>query len=289
MSKSKVENSGIYKITNLINNKCYIGSSVNCKDRIRRHESDLIRNKHHSQRLQNSFNKHGINNFSFEIIEEIEVKGMLRFFIDKLLIAREQYYIDSNLSFLPCYGYNIKRYAEHKKNKKMTEEEKQWLRQLQKGKPLSKYHYQRMMEGMKTRKTHIPTGAEIEKLIVRNKNLEWTKERRLQKSKNSSKLTDEQIINIRTSKLSNSEICNLYGITTSTVCSILSNKLYKWVVCDIEKNRKKKRKLLSAEEIQCVINSNDSVKNLAKKFDCSYIYIKKIKNRNNQNSVQENK
>ena len=36
---------GIYKITNSINNKCYIGKSINIYYRIKSHITDLNRNK----------------------------------------------------------------------------------------------------------------------------------------------------------------------------------------------------------------------------------------------------
>ena len=87
---------GIYKIINIINNKCYVGSSINIISRWNQHKKDLKSNKHHSIKLQRSYNKYGENNFKYEIIEECE-KG--------LLLIREKY----NIDLLDCYnnGYNI--------------------------------------------------------------------------------------------------------------------------------------------------------------------------------------
>jgi len=62
-------NSGIYKITNKINNKVYIGQSKNIKSRIYIHKRDLKLNKHYNPHLQASFNKYGIESFSFETVE----------------------------------------------------------------------------------------------------------------------------------------------------------------------------------------------------------------------------
>lgn len=62
---------GIYKITNKINNKVYVGQAVNFKDRERTHFYRLVRNEHHNEFLQKSYNKYGKENFIFEIIEEI--------------------------------------------------------------------------------------------------------------------------------------------------------------------------------------------------------------------------
>jgi|LakMenEpi03Aug12_release.lakeMendotaPanAssembly.Ray.scaffolds.fasta_scaffold64726_6 hypothetical protein len=47
---------GIYKITNTINNKCYIGQSIDCRKRINAHKHSLYYNKHTNSFLQNAYN-----------------------------------------------------------------------------------------------------------------------------------------------------------------------------------------------------------------------------------------
>lgn len=76
---------GIYKIQNKISGKLYIGSSYNIRERIINHKSMLRCNKHHSIHLQRAYNKYGINNFIFEILEECDIND---------LMVKEQYYID---------------------------------------------------------------------------------------------------------------------------------------------------------------------------------------------------
>lgn len=88
-------NSGIYKITNLVNQKIYIGSAVNVRKRLNLHRSSLNLNKHDNVYLQRAWNKYGLGNFKFEMIEECP--------IDKL-IEREQLYIDW---FKPQYNIRI--------------------------------------------------------------------------------------------------------------------------------------------------------------------------------------
>ena len=61
---------GIYKITNKINNKVYIGQSDRLNDREREHFYRLENQTHSNEYLQRSYNKHGKDIFLFEIIEE---------------------------------------------------------------------------------------------------------------------------------------------------------------------------------------------------------------------------
>jgi len=91
-------NTGIYKITNLKNNKFYIGSSISSlKKRLQHHKNKLENNIHKNNYLQNSYNKYGVDNFKFEIIEFLEPE-YCRF--------KEQYYLDN----YKCH-YNINRCA----------------------------------------------------------------------------------------------------------------------------------------------------------------------------------
>jgi len=68
VKKSNLTYSGIYKITNIINNKIYIGSAINFYKRFYLHLNMLNNNKHHSKYLQKSWNKYGKENFKFEIL-----------------------------------------------------------------------------------------------------------------------------------------------------------------------------------------------------------------------------
>lgn len=91
---------GIYKITNLINNKVYIGSSKNIYNRINRHHKSYLRNNNHwNIHLQNAWNKYGGEKFKFEIIEVVDNEGSLK--------SREQYWMDFYKASNREYGYNI--------------------------------------------------------------------------------------------------------------------------------------------------------------------------------------
>lgn len=63
---------GIYRIRNKLNGKCYIGSAAYLRDgfsgRWSTHRHHLRRGSHHSTHLQSSWSKHGEDNFTFEIL-----------------------------------------------------------------------------------------------------------------------------------------------------------------------------------------------------------------------------
>lgn len=88
---------GIYKITNTINNKCYIGQSINIEIRWKQHiyESKILQHKY---KIYLAMNQYGIDNFIFEILEECP--------LDKnILNEREKYWIKYYNSFED--GYNM--------------------------------------------------------------------------------------------------------------------------------------------------------------------------------------
>lgn len=59
----------IYKITNLKNNKVYIGQTKNYNRRISSHKSMLKSNNHTNKNLQEDYNKYGLESFEFSYIQ----------------------------------------------------------------------------------------------------------------------------------------------------------------------------------------------------------------------------
>jgi group I intron endonuclease len=107
--------SGIYQIKNLINNKIYIGSTINLKQRFNDHKKLLRHNKHPNKHLQSSWIKHGEINFLFEMIEKVDVD---------LLLNREQHYIDLYSANDKNNGYNLSKIAGNTLGYKFSEESK---------------------------------------------------------------------------------------------------------------------------------------------------------------------
>jgi len=65
--KSFLNRCGIYKITNITNNKCYIGSSKNLYSRWNGHYNNVVKQKD-CQVIHKAIIKHGIQNFTIEIL-----------------------------------------------------------------------------------------------------------------------------------------------------------------------------------------------------------------------------
>lgn len=131
-SKNK---SGIYLIKNLINNKFYIGSTINFRKRYNNHIYSSKKNKNGCTYLQKSFLKYGIENFSFEIIEISNLEN---------LIKREQLYIN-----LLKPNYNIAKVAGSCLGVKRSEEFCKKNSILHKGKTISKEQREKQSKSLK--------------------------------------------------------------------------------------------------------------------------------------------
>lgn len=109
MAKRKKKRSliwGIYMILNIKNNKMYIGSSKNVKERINEHKRELRKGIHINKHLQNSWNKYGKENFLFKEIEIIDTTLNNNFLL-KDLRELETKYIKLFCTSNPEFGYNI--------------------------------------------------------------------------------------------------------------------------------------------------------------------------------------
>ena len=92
------QHTGIYKITNTINNMCYVGQAANLADRWKQHIKRGVgaetptRNK-----LYPAMQEYGVENFTFEVIEECD---------RSLLNEQEDYW--QNYFKAKEFGYSIK-------------------------------------------------------------------------------------------------------------------------------------------------------------------------------------
>lgn len=110
--------SGIYKIENMVNGKCYIGQAENLHRRINAHINELNGNRHYNTHLQRAWEKYGSDSFTFSVVEECDVEA---------LDEREVYYID----FYNAYrdGYNKALGGKSNRGWKHTENSKKKMRE----------------------------------------------------------------------------------------------------------------------------------------------------------------
>jgi group I intron endonuclease len=90
--------SAIYRIRNIVSGRVYVGSAVNVQHRWQCHRHRLRKGNHHSASMQSSWNKHGADAFSFEIIELCDPSDFIK---------REQFWIDALNSCDPRLGFNM--------------------------------------------------------------------------------------------------------------------------------------------------------------------------------------
>ena len=87
MSDIVPQTPGIYAIVNLTNQKRYIGSAKNLKQRKNSHFNQLKAKSHSNGQMQYDYDLNGADAFRFDILEIIEC-------VENLII-REQHYIDT--------------------------------------------------------------------------------------------------------------------------------------------------------------------------------------------------
>jgi group I intron endonuclease len=143
----------IYAITNVVNGKKYVGSATLFHKRKKDHLNRLKNGKHHSNKLQNAYNKYGKENFIFSIIEIVDTTDVL--------IQAEQKWIDElkpeyNMTLIAGLNSHIgmkrseetkKKISDGLKGKKLSEETKKKISDRLKGKKLTNKHKQNIKIG----------------------------------------------------------------------------------------------------------------------------------------------
>ena len=107
----------IYKVTNLINKKIYIGQTIDIVQRKRNHKSDSynINSQGYNYALHKAIRKYGWNNFYWEILEEISNDD------PSIMNEREIYYITLYKSYKKGYNETFGG-GGHKRDKKTFKE-----------------------------------------------------------------------------------------------------------------------------------------------------------------------
>lgn len=239
--------SGIYSIRNLVNNKVYVGSTVNLYSRFATHRYNLISKTHTNKHLQSSYNIH--KNFEFEILEKCSKDD---------LEERETYWINFFNSSNKDFGYNMRIVASSNKGYTHSQEAKDKISKSTKGvpkKPLSKEHKESIGNAFRGKKLTISHKQAIsdnhsrhnlgkslsdehrKRLSEVNTNKIVSKET-LEKMSNSmkgknSKFTEEDIKQIKTmlkEGYKNKDIAKMYDVNPVTISDIKRGVVWKHVI-----------------------------------------------------------
>ena len=231
---------GIYKITNNINNKIYIGCSVDIERRWKEHLNDFLGQKQENKLLYKAFKEEGIENFSFEIIQECKVDE---------LYEKEKYWIKFYNS---CYlwensnGYNMTSggngaIGEENRRAVLTEEDVYFIRnsyasQKPKIEIYRKYFQNKIsfsgFDAVWNGRNWKHIMPEIYTEEEKQKHIHRSLKGRVNVGQNNSKskLTDEQVKNIiyllEHSKKSQTQIAKDFGVSYNTINGI--NRCLNW-------------------------------------------------------------
>ena len=206
--------SGIYKIKNRLNDKIYIGSTKNAQRRWNQHKSELQNSKHNNPHLQNAFDKYGVSNFKFSIVEKIkDVEN---------LIDREQHYMDK---LDPEYNI-IPRANRHK----FAEETKQKMSEAHKGREFSEEHKRNLSEAGKGREYSNETRQKMSKALSGENHPRYGK---VGEKCPISKLTKKKVKVIKHllngDSFTHKQIAKMFGVSRSTISLISTGKSWNHV------------------------------------------------------------
>lgn len=146
---------GVYSITNIIDNKKYIGQSVDIYVRWRNHKSALRNNRHNNSHLQNAWNVYGEENFVFEILSVCSVD-----IIDDV----EEEYIKLFDTMNRKHGYNME--SGGHENKVLSDESKMIISIKHKGRKLTDEHKIKISSSTKGRICSDETRNKISEAIT---------------------------------------------------------------------------------------------------------------------------
>ncbi len=164
--------SGIYRIRNLRNQKCYVGqAALSFEKRFKEHRHYLRHGKHHSGHLQRAWGLYGERAFVFEVIEEIPRGQESEKEFKKVLSEREQFHIDGLQTFDPEFGYNISPRAGSQLGYRHSEQSRRKMSEAGRGRTLPDKWRKSIAESMKA-KGIIRSKAERDRLSARRAQLQ---------------------------------------------------------------------------------------------------------------------
>jgi group I intron endonuclease len=186
----------VYEIRNKTSEKRYVGSTVNFKRRHEQHLWALRNDRHHSAKLQNSWNKHGADAFNFKLIasenSEARMIELEQFLLDEGQLVKKGYNINpvaNNVGLLPKSEEHRRKIGLGRLGKRNTPESLQRMSESAKrrgpikrskesyergaakvrGRKMSEEVRAKLREAFKMRKPRLPMTVETKAAIAASK------------------------------------------------------------------------------------------------------------------------
>lgn len=224
---------GIYRITNKIDGKSYIGKTgMNFGDRWDSHRSLLNSGKHDNPYLQNAWHKYGGENFEFAIVEVVEDAGMLNCLEIEHIAKYKSDGLSYNLHDGGDGGYNLGKHLSDETKRKIGEKNR--INML--GKKATAETRSKMSDSQKKRYdswTDADRKAHGERSAETAVGYKWSDEakdafsKRQWEKPNGAKFTADDIRDIRKKfedGYSKENLAEMYSTTTAYITSIIKRR-----------------------------------------------------------------
>jgi len=103
--KERVKPSGVFQVRNMASGKVLLGSSLNLEGPLNKHRFMLKINSHPNKELQKDWNEFGPDQFTFEILETVQIKDDPNFNLKDELTLLEEIWLEKLQPFGER-GYN---------------------------------------------------------------------------------------------------------------------------------------------------------------------------------------
>ena len=262
----------VYKITNTLNGKVYIGQTVDYRKRKVGHFSYLRRNAHRNIYLQNSFNKYGESSFRIEIIKECTIDEL-----DEL----EIYYMRKYNSIDRTQGYNM--VIGGNTNKSFSDCIRQKMSQSQKGRIISEEHRKRIGKWHKG-KTISPKDIEKANKTKKDNQIQWG-----ETNPNAVLTNDdvEKLIKDMLNGLTVEDVMKKYKCSRQTVYGITRNRTYKAILPNLREklyNLNEENKKNTLNKIIPMYLNGSSQNEISKELGIARRTVSKVLKENNINT-----
>lgn len=221
--------SGIYKISNTVTGKCYIGQSVNVRRRLTKHKDMLEKGNHFNSHLQNAWNAYGSEAFNFEIIDQCPVEQL-----DQKEIFWIRLYDSDNRK----YGYNIASGGKAQHDCKEETRKKISQKNTGKSKPWTETHKKRASENWHNIHKPLPKETRVRSIQKRKANLSLDGQ-----NNGNAIITDSQAEQFILEMLNGArplDIAEREGLTRDILNNLYSNRSYRYILPERREELKNK-------------------------------------------------